>query len=510
MDRYILFKNLRYLFGKVEPRYKVISYNGVELDLLDLLASSLYLAAIQAQYNAIDEVIPFRTLPVRKKINQLPKRLHTRLTYLIKNIERNKLLRLAPHKHTKADIVFLPVEPTHLNKQIPVAKILTEKSIGFTFITNRVNVFNNLQQEGINVLFMSMESDLISPANHNIYDLCDQIWENNLENSDPIVDEKVIDFVILKLGYLMNEVLTIIGSMIKHINTMKPRVVVVGNDITLEGRSSTKICQALGIATASIMHGSVAGEPLHSLHIVDNYFLYGQMAKNYLINLGIPARNLIVSGDPYIDQMKIMEKSCHPQIKRKFRLKNGHGYVLLALSGPGHCTSFEHFNKIVKSVVKFSAQNPDIDIIAKLHRKDNKKNYSKIKRHYPDNSLHVVEDGSKGLPKNIYDWLNGCNLVITGASIVAIEAMLMKVPVITIDYMNEYQEVDFIDLGATIHVKTEAELFEAVQDVFYSPGNYKEVMGKAHQYINSYFYKPDGKASERVADYLIHIGMEPA
>ena len=502
MDRYILFNNLITLFETVDSQYKMISCNGVEVDILDIMISPLYLAAVQAQYGTNADTIPFRNLPVKKKISMFPKRVIERIEYSFQ-VRKGKNIANFNNTLSKADIIFLPVEPTHLLRQIPVARILAEKGIGFSFITNRINIYNELWHKGFNVFFMSMEMDSSTSATHDISELCDQIRKNNLKDSNPIVNEKVLDFIIIRFEYLLHKVLEVVGSIYKYINSMKPSVVVIGNDVTFEGRSTTKICQALGIATTSIMHGSVAGEPMDSLHIVDNFFLHGKLAKDYLINLGISAENLIVSGDPHIDRLKIMEKSCHPQIRRKLPIKNGQGYVLLALSGPGHCTSFEHFYKIVNSIVKFSAKNPDIDIIAKLHRKDNKNNYSNIKRRFPGNRLHVVENGRKGLPRSIYDWLSGCKLVITGASTVAIEAMLMKLPVITVDYMNEYQEVDFIDFGATIHVKTETELFEAIQNVLHSSNKYKDVMRKAQQYINTYFYKPNGRASERIADYLV-------
>ena len=44
--------------------------------------------------------------------------------------------------------------------------------------------------------------------------------------------------------------------------------------------------------------------------------------------------------------------------------------------------------------------------------------------------------------------------MLTGASAVAVEAMLMDVPVVTMDFCNEIHGVDFIDAGATIHVNT--------------------------------------------------------
>ncbi|MBL7096002.1 UDP-N-acetylglucosamine 2-epimerase [candidate division KSB1 bacterium] len=508
-NRFILFKNLRYLFGMVNPRYKVISYRGVKLDILDLLVSSLYLAAIQSQYKSIYEVIPFRILPVRKKISQFPKRLWAHLEYILQERKRSKLVQLNKTQNTKADIVFWPVEPTHLDQQIPVAKILTEKGVQFNFITNQIKVYKNIRQEGFNAQFIDIKPYSIPLNNFDIIDLRDQIDKDNFKGSAPIIDKKVVDFVSFTIGNMLDIVSMLICYIFEFIDMVKPRIIVVGNDLTLEGRVATRICQAIGINCACIMHGSIEGELWHGLHIVDNYFVYGQLAKDYLVSLGIQPQNLIVSGAPYIDRLNVAKKSVHPMLMKKLRLKNDDGFVLLALSQPGYCPSYEHFNCIVESVVKLSAHKPEINIIAKLHRGDNKKNYRKIKRQYPDNRLHVVENGRKGYPQNIFDWLNGCKLAITGASTVALEAMLMNVPVITVDYMNEYRGVDFIEMGTTIHVKTESELFEAIQNVLHSSNKYKDVMRKAQQYINTYFYKPNGRASERIADYLAHIVMEP-
>ena len=507
MDRYKLFNDLKTLFEAVDSKYKMLSYNGVEVDMLDIMISPLYLAAIESQNAENKDLMPFLNLPIKKKIILFPRRFIEHIEYVV-NVRKQKIYAKSNRAFRETDIIFLPVEPTHLLRQIPIARVLAKKNIEFTFITNRIKIYNNLREKGYNLRYINITSDLISPVNHDITELCDQIRINNMHDDKQIVDEIIVNFVINRLEQLFNRISMFVGSLFKNIEEMKPNLVVVGNDFTWEGRSATLICRALGIYTANIMHGSVAGEPLDSLHIVDKFFIFGKAAKDYLINQGIPAKNLIVFGDPYIDQLKIIKNSCHPQIKRKLRLKNGQNYILLASSGPGLCTSFEHFNKLVKSIVSFSATNPNIDIIAKLHRKDNKNNYSNIKRRFPGNRLHVVENGRKGLPRSIYEWLSGCNVVITGASTVALEAMLMNVPVITVDYMNEYRGVDFIEMGTTIHVKTESELFEAIQNVLHSSNKYKDVMRKAQQYINTYFYKPNGRASERIADYLAKISNE--
>ncbi len=504
MDRYELFDSLMALFEKIDTEYRVIDRDGFKLDLLDVLVASLYLGAIQSQYEGIEDSFPYANLPVHKKILLFPKRLLKRLDDYSQLIEQRRIASSGDNSIlTEEDVVFFPVEPTHLVQQIPVAKILVECGKRICFVTNKKKLYDKLQEEGFSVHFIQTNSTSNSSINFNTQMLFDQIKMQNNQSENSRIESDVLEFICLKIKYLLNGVVAMSDRIYQLVTQIKPRAVVDGNDFTLEGRITARICKLMNISSANIMHGSIAGEPLDSLHIVDKFFLYGSQAKDYLVSLGLSASNLIVTGDPHIDKVVVGDKSIHPLIKKELPLKTSHGYILLALSGPGHCTTHEHFDKIVNGVVSFSVKEQNIDIIAKLHRKDSKDNYSKIKQHHPGNSVHVVEYNSKGFPKNIYDWLRGCKLVITGSSTVAIEAMLMGIPVITVDFMNEYQGVDFIDTGATIHVTKEEELHETIYDAFSSAEKYSGTTSKAQQYIESYYYMPDGNASQRIADHLI-------
>ena len=204
-------------------------------------------------------------------------------------------------------------------------------------------------------------------------------------------------------------------------------------------------------------------------------------------------------GDPCIDELDVLNKKIPLSIKKQIKINNHQKYILLALSGPGHCTSYNHFNEIVDSILEFSENNNDYIIVAKLHRKDNKKNYQKIKNKYPSNNLYIFEDGTKDMPSNIFDWLRNARLVITGASTVALESMLMKIPVITIDYMDEYKNIDFIDCGATKHVKDRIHLSRAIHDTLKSS---EKILYNADKYINSYYYNINKCSAKLIAEYL--------
>ena len=61
--------------------------------------------------------------------------------------------------------------------------------------------------------------------------------------------------------------------------------------------------------------------------------------------------------------------------------------------------------------------------------------------------------------KNIFDFLKKSFLLITTGSTAAIDAMIMRVPVITFDN-DEFQELpnEFINFGATYHAKNKDEI----------------------------------------------------
>src|SRR4029079_7481214 len=134
--------------------------------------------------------------------------------------------------------------------------------------------------------------------------------------------------------------------------------------------------------------------------------------------------------------------------------------ILVATSGPGHRISHEHHQVVIANLARLSAEFPDVPLVVKLHRKDRLEYYQQAldRRH----RLILVREESSGFPRGIFEWLSGCSVVLTGASPVAVEAMLMDVPVVTMDFCQEIRGVDFIDAGATTHVQTSDALSEAV------------------------------------------------
>ena len=286
----------------------------------------------------------------------------------------------------------------------------------------------------------------------------------------------------------------------------RPKVLVVGNDITVEGRAAALVAKAAGVRVVVMMHGHVGtNNPLHGLHLADRLVAYGDAHRRVLVELGISPEAISVCGAPYLDQRPAAGAAVHPAIAKAFSLSPGEPWVLVATSGPGHSVSLAHHLTLIENLLTLSARLPEVTFIAKLHRKDNPQYYHDLMAKHPaQRRLIVVRAGSPGVPDNILDWLQGCRAVLTGASMVAIEAMLMRVPVITMDFAHELSGVEFIDAGATRHVRTLAELEDRLRAVL-SAGAGGEPLPATTAFLGDAFFALDGHSAQRVADLLISL-----
>jgi UDP-N-acetylglucosamine 2-epimerase len=256
------------------------------------------------------------------------------------------------------------------------------------------------------------------------------------------------------------------------------------------------------------MHGSVTGEPLDGCHIVDRFLLYGDNDRLELLRHGTDPERLLVCGAPYLDNRPVQSGIVHPQLQSAFGLRERRPYVLVATSGPGHCTSFEHFDRLVEGVMRLTLERPDVDFVAKLHRKDRHEYYRGAAARVPGHRLQVVRHGHRDVPVDIFSWLQGCSAVLTATSTVAVEAMLMGVPVITMDFAGEYRDVDFIDAGATLHVRSESELSTALTAALGRSSVLLAVERRAAAFVNGAFGPLDGRSADRAAALIATSNVE--
>jgi hypothetical protein len=407
----------------------------------------------------------------------------------------------------RCPVVFWPWQLTHIKAQAPVATAMRAMRMTSRFVVSRPEIFDDVAATAGPVVFSTAA------------------WATRVREAqragrrlravfagDPGVDlpsfpatcdrRELVAAMrepIVTLLPMVTEMIAVTDAMIE---SMSPQVLVVGNDLTLVGRIGCLRGRSQGLATACLVHGSIAGDPLQGTQVADKILVYGETNHRQLVEAGVDAARIEICGAPYLDELPRQSGRIHPLLRAKLGLTEQRPFVLVATSGPGHTISHAHHQAVIQAVMRMSASLPDVDVVAKLHRKDHVDHYERARTSIPGSRLRVIPHGTSGVPTNVFDWLQGCAMVVTGASTVALESMLMRVPVITIDMFDELRDVAFIEAGATLHVTTDDELDDAVRSVLRSPARVVEVRTKASEYLARNYHALDGGSAARAAGVI--------
>jgi predicted glycosyltransferase len=403
----------------------------------------------------------------------------------------------------QTQIIFWPREPTHVKAQIPVAEALGQLGVSYQFVACRPRIVDSLQTLGFQTVFTRaawprLVTETRQETKHLLRCLAGDPEIKLHGFPAPVTSERIFNTIrqmLWDLAPLVTETAAVATALIEQ---FAPDVFVVGNDITLEGRSCCFVANKFGIPTVSLMHGMVAGA-LHHYHIVDKMLVYGLKDKRYLMACGMSNSRVVVTGAPYLDSLPQQRGDIHPNIQVKLNIASNQPMILVATSGPGNSISHKHHLATIENIMRLSSRLTDVLLVARLHRKDRLIYYEQIQRRIPESRLVIIPNGEPGFPSDIFDWLQGCALVLTGASTVAVEAMLMGVPVISMDFADELRQIDFIDAQAVLKAMSLDELEMMIQRVLNNPSQIANTLARMRTYIADAFYAMDGKSSLRCA-----------
>jgi hypothetical protein len=409
-----------------------------------------------------------------------------------------------------ASVLFWPQLVTHFVHHLPVAASL--RSLGFStgFLLNRPQEFETVRRTEPNTAFAAWAwPEQIATAKHNArLSVTDLRQHPKVELPRFLIDVSQ-DHLLAELRTTLAAALPVVHEMaaITHaaLRQLCPEVLVVGNDITLEGRTQCIVAALHGVPTVCPMHGIVSGEPLQGSHVADAVLVYGEWSRRDLISLGEDPERIHVCGAAHSVDRKRQTGKVYPQIKRLLGLAEGQPWVLLATSGPGHSVSVAHHVQVIEAVMRLSAAMPEVRFVAKLHPKDRRKYYDDAQRRVPQSKLVVFTNKSTRAPREFDEWLQGCNAIITGGSAAGLDALLVDVPVLSIDLAGELNAIDFINAGASLHARSESELRVAIERVLQGPSAIADVRMRAEAFLKEAFHELNGNPARLAAQTILSL-----
>lgn len=399
-------------------------------------------------------------------------------------------------------VLFWPRELNHLDEMLPVARALRRRGLSAHVVSCHRNVFRACLEQGEKACFLPQEFPSVDPV---ALAAASKPWAwrrrvgARAGNAEADA-ESVVARTIRACGAIVARTCGYTDSLV---SAFDPEGFVVGNDLTLEGRTTALVARERGIRSFAIMHGQVTGSELQGRHIVDRFLVFGERPRRVLLRLGNDAEQVVVVGCPSLRCRPEQTGRVEPRLRERLGLRQGDGWVLVALSGPGHSVSLNHHRAITEALRETAVRNPNVRIVAKLHPKDSVDHYKGWTRDPRMSGPLVVVQDAEGLPTTIRQWLQGCPLLITGGSASAVDAFLLSVPVLTIDLRDELRGFDFIEEGATFHVRDRTAIGETLRAILSREPWTHETLRRSEAYLSDFFHFPADGSDEYCAKRIL-------
>lgn len=262
----------------------------------------------------------------------------------------------------------------------------------------------------------------------------------------------------------------------------------------------------LGITTIGIQHGSI-----HALHpayifakedsamnkLPDFTVVWGEYSKEMLTQKSnYDEARVIVIGQPRTDFIseKLLEENA---LVSKF-LRTNKKIVLFATQPQRD----EKLRRLTAAdVIKCSDQLGNVLLVLKIHPSEDVNYYEQIIADCKVRSeVQIVKNEI-----DLYQSLNMADLVMTCFSTVGAEAVILRKPLITVDYLDQDVQ-DYAKMNVAIKATNKEMLLESMKTILEGPSD--AVQFKHDEFIEQFAYKIDGNVAERFWKVLSKISED--
>lgn len=251
-----------------------------------------------------------------------------------------------------------------------------------------------------------------------------------------------------------------------------------------------------------IQHGIGLGT-LRTIDTPENvkFAVFGEKYRQELVGLGVDKKNSVITGPIIFDGIEkyVGRKEESGEGKKNTTISDKPDKKILLATSPfiedRFLTKEDYFQRVKNVLMQLSSITKNINL--KLHpREKNITEYQSLIKYLNINGI-VTSDPNRD---KHYELIKDCDLVINFGSTVALEAMIIERPTLTIDLFDSHNPTNnlIINSGASTVVKYDFPFVEVAKSLLTKDPKKKQ----AKKFIKSLCYKVDGKASQRIVKYI--------
>jgi len=228
-----------------------------------------------------------------------------------------------------------------------------------------------------------------------------------------------------------------------------------------------------------------------------NIAVLGPFAKQAYIKMGAPEDKIFITGQPRFDKL-IANAIDSDLIKKEIGIDLNKKIVFLATQPLlGYLWSqqeWELFNKtIIQSVLKID----QAQLIIKLHPEENREVFQDFlkKNNY---NIRLFQNEF-----NLYDLIACCDVLVTFNSTVALEAMILKKSVVTVNLTGKQDLYPYYSQSkAALLADKPDQVKRIIESSLFDQNIKQEMQKKQEEFLYDQVYLLDGKASQRTGEVI--------
>ncbi len=261
-------------------------------------------------------------------------------------------------------------------------------------------------------------------------------------------------------------------------------VLTISSTYSMDGALNL-VARARRIPSLTLQHGLMSERDLfaHIPILATRKCVWGKIYQQWYQKFGFPSSRLSIVGSPRFDIIFNQPWCGRQKLRQMLNIDPGHKIALYA-------TQILRINETVAPIVFEGLKTiPDLTVVMMLHPGEEPEPHERLARGYPN--WKTVRFGHVSL----YDALSGADCCITCYSTAALEAMLFKLPVITVEpYPLPFS---FGESGGSIPVQNSTELNQVVRRLCAEEAFRAETVERYQTFLTDHCL-PDGLASQRL------------
>lgn len=316
----------------------------------------------------------------------------------------------------------------------------------------------------------------------------------------PFVKKKIYEFIF----YNIRDKIELILLIYKILRKNKPNLLISYSDTTEHIMPYALVASKLKIHSLVIQHGVIGTLYGYVPSFSEKFATWGQICKNILIENGLEAEKIVITGAHrldryiYINKNKKLKEEIKNSVYEEFDIEKNKKLIVLAT---GHGDLFHgkasytsetpnDVEKMYYCVLNTVKHMPDSYLLIKLHPYDPHSFLPKdIIKHLSIKNATVIREG------NIENMLTASDCVITTSSGTGLEAMMVEKTVIHLTFRNLTQLLYTYSYNAAYEIFNCENLEIIIRNVFKNPESHRENQKK---FLKDYIFKLDGLSTKRV------------